>query len=230
MKNLILSACASVLFLGLTSCSNDESLDNVNLEAQAKSLKSYKVKKDINGRYSIDYTLNSNTTSETVKGNGSSDIYLYAGEVAGKEKHNENLSLENNQLSVNFVENSKTKTSFIVEDENILLAKGENNNKFLQEHSFYVEDNIVQLDFKVRKGINVTFVYNELNDIYEVHLKQGKSNGVSFSKNFVKNDGNPLKIDFVNHLNTSSRGEELASRPRRPRVVVGGGGDAEEVS
>ena len=128
MKNLILSACASVLFLGLTSCSNDESLDNVNLEAQAKSLKSYKVKKDINGRYSIDYTLNSNTTSETVKGNGSSDIYLYAGEVAGKEKHNENLSLENNQLSVNFVENSKTKTSFIVEDENILLAKGENNN------------------------------------------------------------------------------------------------------
>ena len=53
---------------------------------------------------------------------------------------------------------------------------------------------------------------------------------MSFSKNFVKNDGNPLKIDFVNHLNTSSRGEELASRPRRPRVVVGGGGDAEEVS
>lgn len=223
MKNFVLSACASVLFLGLTSCSNNESLDNIELEAQGKTLKSYKVQKDVNGRYSIDYTLNSNATSETVKNtqSNSKDIYLYSGEISGKENHSEDLSIENNQLSVNFVEDSQTKTSFIVEDENIVLAKGENNNNFLQEHSFLVEDNSVQLDFKVKEGTNVSFLYNEADDIYEVHLKEGKSNNLSFSKNFVRNDGNPLKIDFVNHLNsTQSRGEVAYTSPKRPRIIV----------
>ncbi|APG65165.1 hypothetical protein LPB136_07295 [Tenacibaculum todarodis] len=222
MKNLVLSACASVLFLGLTSCSNNESLDNVELGTQGKLLKSYKLQKDVNGRYSMDYTLNDNTTAEVVKSNGAKEIYLYAGELTGTKKNSEELSLDNNQLSVDFVEDSQSKTSFVIEDEDIVLAKGESNIKFLQQHSFFVnkEEQTVELDFKVRKGVNVSFAYNEAEEIYEIHLKEGESKGTTFSKIF-SNDGNPIKIDFVNHLNEFSRSESVsASLVRRPRSII----------
>ncbi len=223
MKILTISACATILFLGLTSCSTNENLDVDALVPESR-LKSYKTQKDINGRYSIDYTVTSNTVTEVVKNikTNVNEIHLYSGKVAVKENYNEALAIENNKLSISFLEHSKTKTSFIVEDDNIVLAKGQKNNNFLQKHSFLVEGNTVQLDFKVRAGINVSFVYNEADNIYEIHLKEGKSNNLSFSKVFVKNDGNPLKVDFVNHINnTASRGIQVGRRRyKRPRIVV----------
>ncbi|MCH3882877.1 MULTISPECIES: hypothetical protein [Tenacibaculum] len=219
MKKLVLSAFASVLFLGLTSCSNNESLDNVELGTQGKLLKSYKLQKDVNGRYSIDYTLNDNTTSEVIKSNGTKEIYLYAGEFTGKGEKSEELSLENNQLSVDFVEDSQSKTSFVVEDENIVLAKGEKNNQFLQTYSLVSNgDNTFQLDFTVKEGISVEFVYNEKEGAYEINLKEGKTSNDTFTKTFVK-DANDLKIDFINHTNRAAKGEAAAG-PKRPRMII----------
>ncbi|MEN8776392.1 MAG: hypothetical protein ABF268_04950, partial [Polaribacter sp.] len=78
--------------------------------------------------------------------------------------------------------------------------------------------------------VHVDFVYNEENNIYEVHLEEGKSSGVNFTRNLEKVDGQTLKIDFVNHLSTtSSKGtyaREMETR-RKPRVVVHGGQDHE---
>lgn len=224
MRNLTLSAIATVLFLGLTSCSTNESFDTVAQETENSLLKSYKVQKDVNGRYSIDVKTSSGTDVERIENrqSNSNEIYLYSNRNTGKQNFNEKVSLDNNQLSLEFIENSQTKTSFIIQDKDIVLAEGENNNEYLQEHIFTVnrEEKTVELDFKVREGVNVSFSYNEELATYEIHLKKGKSSGLSFIKTFSK-DGNPIKIDFVNHFNTASRSESnVTTAVKRPRSII----------
>ena len=94
MRNLTFSAIATVLFLGLTSCSTNESLDTVAFETENNLLKSYKVQKDVNGRYSIDVKTTSGTDVETVKNtqSNSTEIYLYSDGNSGKKDFNDNLS------------------------------------------------------------------------------------------------------------------------------------------
>ena len=90
------------------------------------------------------------------------------------------------------------------------------------------DDGTFDLDFKVNSQVHVDFVYNEENNIYEVHLEEGKSSGVNFTRNLEKVDGQTLKIDFVNHLSTtSSKGtyaRELKPK-RKPRVIIVDGSD-----
>lgn len=221
MKNLALGLFATVLAVGFTSCSSNETLD-LNPEAKAELLKTFKVQKDINGMYSLDYTVNSNTTVQKPKSvNNSNEIFLFSGEVAGKEAYNETLAIEDNKLSVDFVSDNNFRTSFIVEDDNIVLEKGREN-AFLQGYSLERnEDGTYQLDFTVRDGINVSFVYNEAEGAYEINLKEEKSNNnqTTFSKTFVK-DANDLKIDFVNFLDSQNRETTDITRPKRPRMIV----------
>lgn len=218
MKNITIGLFATVL-IAFTSCSSNETL-NLNSEAKTELLKTFKVQQDINGMYSLDYTVNSNTAVQKSKSVNSNEIFLFSGETAGKEAYTEALTLKNNKLSVDFISDNNFRTSFVVEDDNIVLEKGKEN-AFLQEYSLERnEDGTYQLDFRVRNGITVTFAYNEAEGAYEINLKEGKSNNnqTTFSKTFVK-DSNDLKIDFVNFLDSQSR-ETNITRPKRPRMIV----------
>lgn len=215
------------LFLALTiafaSCTSEEK----TAFKEENLLKSYKIEKDVQGRYSVDYNVNSNVTTEFVKNSTTkeNEIYLFTGKNANGKNFTEALLLENNKLKVGFVENNEKRKSLIIEDENIVLAKGQENYEFLNSYSIEdLEDSQYKLKFEVKEGVNVTFEYNEAEDIYEVHLKEGTSNGVEFSKTYNKLPNTPLKIDFVNHINSgAARGvQESQVRPRRPRMIVVG--------
>jgi len=77
------------------------------------------------------------------------------------------------------------------------------------------------LEFDVNDNVAVSFVYNETISTYEIHLEEGSSDNNSFSRTLEKEAGEPLKIDFVNHVsNTSAKSSELLM-VRKPKVIVG---------
>ncbi|TYP99420.1 hypothetical protein C7447_10116 [Tenacibaculum adriaticum] len=205
-----------IAFIFLASCSSEETI-----ELDETLLKSYKITKNEQGRYSIDYEVKEDASVDVVKDikTNYNEIYLFSGKVAMGNKRSESLSIENDQLKVGFFENNQKRKSVIIEDDNIVLAKGEESSEFLEQYSVEdLGDENYQLNFKVRDGVNVVFVYNELEDIYEVHLKEGKSNGVSFSKTYSKTS-EVLKIDFVNYSNNFAKATE-SNIEKMPRVVI----------
>ena len=114
---------------------------------------------------------------------------------------------------------SSNSKSISIIDDNIVLAKGKSQG--LKSYSVKsVEDGIYKLDFKVSNGISVDFTYNEDIDTYEIHLNNGKSSKKNFTKNFEKEAGKVLKIDFVNHFAIDSAKSGSLEAPRKPRVVI----------
>lgn len=213
------------LAITLTSCSSEDT----NTEKSPELLKSYKVVKDAQGRYSVDYDVSDNVSTEIVENAStkSKEIYLFTGKNANGKSFTEALFLDENQLKLGFVENNQKRKSLVIEDKDIVLAKGEESSEFLEQYSIAdLGDDDYQLNFKVKEGVNVTFIYNDAEDIYEVHLQRGKANGLDFSKTYTKTS-EVLKIDFVNYLdnNESARGGEdemtqSEKRPKRPRMII----------
>lgn len=220
-----------ILSILISSCSNE---DNITDNQQQGLLKSYKVSRDADGRYTIDYDLVEGAYTETVKdaATQSNNIYAFEGNRSAKNTNLKQLELEDNKLKIGVFENSVQKNSITVEDENIVLGKGEINPNFLQTYSveFFGEGKYV-LDFIVKEGVSPSFVYNDELNIYEVHLKEGTNTGsTSFTKVYTKSPNLPLKIDFVNYIKTNnrSRSDNISSSAlayetsRRPRIKNGG--------
>lgn len=207
------------LAFAFSSCSTEE-----NLTVQDKSpqlLKSFKVKKDVSGKYYLDFDLNDGTKVDEVYDAASetNQIYLYSSNGVSERKVTKEFGINNSKLKIGFVDtNTDKKPSITILDDDIAFAK--NNSNMLSSYSIEKnDDGTYQLDFSVAKGVNVDFVYNEANETYEVHLQRGKSNGSDFSRNFIKEEDKALKIDFVNHSNNRAK-SELYEAPRKPRVVI----------
>ncbi|WBX76124.1 hypothetical protein PG911_16030 [Tenacibaculum ovolyticum] len=206
-----------LLTIGFTSCSSNqvETLNN----PQEKLLQSYTLKRDTNGAYSIDFNTTNNTDVVTFKNtNKSSDIILSEVNHKTTNKHNNKLSIENNQLKIGFLDENKGKrTRISVKDDNITLAKG-GVTEFLNSYSISSnEDGTYQLNFKVNNNVLTEFIYNSDKDIYEVHLSNGNAKKKEFSKHFKMSNIGVLKINFVNH-----KYSQKANKPTtgRPEVVI----------
>lgn len=218
-----------ILATVISSCSSEENdVISADTKNTNKSLiKSQKISRDANGRYTIDYTLADNAQANLVKDTETNSNNIHAfesnGTIANRKTNNSNLlELEDNKIKVGVFQNGKVRNSITVEDENIILAKGEVNTNFLQTYS--VEsfgDGQYLLEFTVREGVVVDFKYNADENIYEVHLKEGIANQTSYTKLYRKSESLSLKIDFVNHIrsNIMSRGEEGIAyiKSRRPK-------------
>lgn len=224
-KNTILFYFLSIFTL-ITSCSNEAT------ENPSKSLlKSYNIYRDSQGKYSIDYNLNENVTSEFVKNakTHTNEFYLFSKTNTLQKQFNKVLLLDKNKLKVDFLENNIQKNSVTIYDKNIILARGKEYNEYLESYSIESTGNdYYQVDFKVKEGVETKFIYNEKNDTYEIHLEKGNAKNLIFSKKYKKSS-ETLKIDFVNHheKNTSARSGtkklySLSSEifERRPRVVI----------
>ena len=127
MKKLCVGFIAVVLAFSFTSCSTNET----DLEIpQEPLLKSYKLKRDASGAYSIDFDVADNTVSDTRIGLNSLTNEFHLSKVGydTKDKYREDLSLNDNKLRIGFFDDETGKTTkFTVEDENITLAKGKSN-------------------------------------------------------------------------------------------------------
>ncbi|OSY88108.1 hypothetical protein WH52_08790 [Tenacibaculum holothuriorum] len=212
------------LSLILASCSSNES-EILNNQPEEKLLKSYTLKRDATGAYSIDFNVDNQTDVATFKGNdNTNDIVLSKNSVATKTAYSNDFSVENDQLKIGFIEaNGNKKTKIFVEDDDIKLAKSNSVTEFLNSYSITSNGNgTYQLDFKVNDNVQTEFIYNEDKNVYEVHLSVGKSKEKNFSRHFELNESDILKINFVNHKNSMSRG--TASREdveEKPRVSIG---------
>ena len=212
-----------LLLIVFTSCSTDENvvLDNPN----SQLLRSFEVKKDINGKYYLDLDLNEDTKVDKVFNSttNTNQLHLFPSDAKTDRNLLENFELSNSELKIAIVDaksSSKKPSSIIITDDNIALAKG--NSKELTSYAVSGnEDGTYQLNFTVTDNVNVDFVYNDTIDTYEVHLQNGKNNGTTFSRNFEKEDGKMLRIDFVNHLKGNNAGK--AELIRKPKIIIDDG-------
>lgn len=209
-----------LVVLFFVSCTSEETI-----QPEETSLKSYKVTKDSQGRYTIDYEVEENTAATFIKNeeNNYNEIYLSEGNATDKTSEKKSLSIENSILKLGLYEDGEQSKSIIIEDDNIVLAKGQESDEFLDSYSIQsLQDGVYQLDFEVKEGIAVWAEYNEEDDAYEIHLKEGTSNELEFSKTYVKTS-EVLKINFVNHILVgSAKGttEQYSATTRKPRVVA----------
>jgi hypothetical protein len=226
MKTIKLLTLTILSTFVLTSCSSNENLPSET--SNAKLLKSYKVKRNISGAYSIEYDLEKNTTSEKVINyeTKTNEFHFYESDFTESKKMFEELFMDTKKLSINFINTSSNeKSNIIIEDDLRPSEKNIDNNTMLSEYSVSKEGmSTYTLDFKVKNNVSVDFVYNEVLRIHEIHLEKGKSNDTNFSRNFEKMNNEILRIDFVNHIKTyGAKGQEsegvVVSR-RKPRVII----------
>ncbi len=203
-----------ILSILISACSTEDNMPENNDQSL---LKSYKLSKDANGRYSIDVNLVEGAYSETYKDQktNTNNIYAYQGDDNNSRKsvNSKELTLDNNRIEVDVFENDIQKNSIWVEDENIKMGKGQISPNFLQSYSLeYLGEGEYVLDFEVRDGISVAFEYNVEENIYEVHLKEGSSNGKQFTKLYSKSPSLPLRIDFVNYILINNQNRNIIEK------------------
>jgi hypothetical protein len=200
-----------ILTILVSACSSEDNLTESNDQSL---LKSYKLTKDVNGRYTIDVGLIDGAYSETFKDEttNTNNIYTYQGSNTNRKSFNtQELTLDNNRIEIDVFENDIQKNTIWVEDENIKIGKGQISPNYLQAYSLeYLGEGEYVLDFEVRDGVAVSFEYNADENIYEVHLKEGVSNGKKFTKLYDKAPSLPLRIDFVNYMLVRSKGDGQA--------------------
>jgi hypothetical protein len=204
-----------ILSILVSACSTEENMPENNDQSL---LKSYKLSRDANGRYAIDVDLVEGAYTETYKDEATqtNNIYAYQGDANNAQRNaskNNLLTLEDNKIKVGVFENNVQKNSIRVEDENIMLGRGQISPDFLESYSLeYLGEGEYVLDFNVRENVSVSFEYNADENIYEVHLKEGVSQDRKFTKLYHKASTLPLKIDFVNYILINNQNRSITER------------------
>ncbi len=218
MKTLNSFLPALVLIVVFSSCTTTETF--IEDKTSEELLKSYTVKRDKSGAYSLDYKLTEGAIAENIKNSetNANEIYLYSSSGTSKSQSkngSEQLQIKDDQLTVGFIDTNsdKRRSQITIIDDNIILAKGGEEEKFLNEYSVRSnEDGTYNLDFNVKENVSVDFIYNDEKDKYEIHLTEantGRSgSSSSFSRTFTKEEGTNLEIAFV-----ISREAEFAKKP-----------------
>ncbi|MCI2229056.1 hypothetical protein MC378_07745 [Polaribacter sp. MSW13] len=223
MKKLNLLSLAVVVTLVFTSCSSNEGLELANPSSDL--LKSYTLKRDATGAYSLDFDLNDKTKTDYVKDEktNTNQIYLYTSDNQETQKVTQDLFIDGELLKVGFIDTKSNKSSNVtILDTNSSFSRN-SDDEMLEEYSITSNfDGTFNLDFKVDQNVTVDFIYNQEDSAYEIHLEDGASDLRDFSRVLEKEDGKPLKFDFVNHFsaNSSSRSSLLETILKRPRVII----------
>jgi len=227
MKTLNFFTFLVTFTLLFSSCSTNETL--LSEEQSSDLLDTYKIGRDENGAYFLDYSLKENTQTETVidQSTNTKNIYLYSSDNnSSKRKFTQDLTIEDNQFNVGFVNmKSDHQPQISIVDDNRFLAKSSEVNKLNKYSVSRNKEGIFILDFSVKNDVRVDFVFNEESKIYEIHLEQGKSSETVFSRVLEKVNGQALKFDFINHNKTFKTGDDPDDPDglevnRKPRIII----------
>lgn len=223
--SLLLLAALSIVF---TSCSNEESLP---IESQSENrLKTFEIKRDATGAYSVNFDVLNNTKIDkfTDLTENKSEFHLTFSDVSNQKSVSEELLIDNNNLKVGFVDANAGQSKLIsITDDNIsFLSKSSDDYIKLSSYSVIAnEGGTYDLVFSVKDNVEVSFVYNEEIATYEVHLEDGKTGDLDFTRTLEKEEGMPLKIDFVNHINNTMAKSSESLEVRKPKVIISEVGD-----
>jgi hypothetical protein len=225
MKKISLLLVLGVSLI-LSSCSGeDSSLPN---DQNSKLLKTFKVKKDATGAYSVDFNVSDNTKVDEIFNlqDNTLQYFLYPTRMKTENNISEDLVINDNQIKIGFVDTQNDNSPVVTIKDDIKFA---NKSVVLAKLTSYNltsnEDGSFDLNFKVKNKTNVSFSYNEEINTYEVHLEDGKGGETEFSRNLAKEEGKLLKIDFVTHFNSFGAKSNQLAFERKPRVIIDSGGD-----
>jgi hypothetical protein len=226
MKTIKFLSIMVVIALGITSCSDEDGL--LATDQNAKLLKTFKVHRDATGAYSVDFNVSDNTEFDKVlnKNDNTRQYFLYSSDKTTENNISHDLSIKNDQVKIGFVDTQSTKSKSVTIIDDINLARKSGNSLRLLSYSVVSNENgLYDLDFTVMENTNVSFVYNEEIKIHEVHLSVGKRGEVDFSRSLEIAEGEPLKIDFVNHIGNPNAKSYKELAVRKPRVIIDNGND-----
>lgn len=223
MKKLSLTTLLIIITLGFSSCTQDDSTILEDATSAQNLLKSFDLNRGIDGDYSLNYQLNNGVASDNVKDQktNTSNIYLYSLENAQRRSLNENLILQEGQLKVNFndTENEEIHTITVLDDN--IKSKGQENENLQTWGITGNNDGTFDLNFVVKDGVGVDFIYDGDRNVYEVHLTEGEdASQSSFVQTFSKDEGVALNIEFVNFNGKDAKTATEAAALRRPIVIV----------
>ena len=228
MNKIKLVAISLLAFLAFSSCSSDELLSPE--ETSEELFKTYQLKRDINGAYSLDINVEDNVSIDKVKNstNNTNEFHLSSSnsKVAQKSYYGSDLWFDNDNFRIEYItENSNKTPSISVMDDNVRYNK-KGDDELLKEYSITKnEEGSYDLEFRVKNNTGVDFVYDSENDVYEVHLDPNVTSegNNTYSRTFEKTDGEELlQIHFVNHTGGSAKGEANVTE-RRPVIIIDDG-------
>ena len=224
MKKLNLTSLFVIATLVLSSCSVEE--DPVFLEEpNSKLFEKVKLQRDASGAYSLDMKVNNGVGTDILdnKKSNRKDIYLFSSENELNRTYNEDLSLNGQKSFTVGINNTITnkRSTITVFDDDIKFNRNSEDDHLASYNFTDNGDGTYDLDFVVDNGIKTDFVYNENTKTYEIHLEPGNSNESNFSRTFAKEEGEILKIDFINHTTSSATGRTDSST--KPKIVIGNG-------
>jgi len=227
MNKIKLVAISLLAFLAFSSCSSDELLSPE--ETSEELFKTYQLKRDINGAYSLDINVEDNVSIDKVKNstNNTNEFHLSSSnsKVAQKSYYGSDLWFDNDNFRIEYItENSNKTPSISVMDDNIRYNK-KGDDELLKEYSITKnEEGSYDLEFRVMDNIGVDFVQDSETNVYEIHLdpnvtSDGNNN---YSRTFEITEGELLQIHFVNHTGGSAKGEANVTE-RRPVIIIDDG-------
>ena len=223
MKNLNLLGLVLSTIIVFSSCSSNETM--LPEEQSVDLLKTYKINRDATGAYSLDFELNEGDVNNVFNSETKTNQFnIYSSDNKLTRKVTQSLNIEGTELKVGFVDaNSNNISRITLTDDDIRFAKKDESEKLKDFSISPNEDGTYNLDFKVNKNVKVDFEYNEGIDTYEIHLENGKSSQSKFSGVLEKENGKPLKFDFVNHNSNSKRKGTSELAVRKPKVIIDNG-------
>lgn len=230
MRKINVVIVTVLLSLGLTSCSSEESITPE--EISQKEFNSYELKRDASGAYSFDINVESDVSVGKVKNTNNNTNELYLSHVDNLESKNDygtDLWFNNENFKIEIISKSYNKLASIsIVDDNIKYDQ-KSVNDFLKEYSIIKNDEgTYDLDFSVANKINVDFVYDSVNSIYEIHLNESEKSQESnyYSRTLEKEEGESLQIHFVNHSSALAKGLDGGEMmTRKPVIIIDEGED-----
>jgi hypothetical protein len=222
MKKLSLTTLLILITLGFSSCSQDDSTILEDAASAQNLLKSFNLNKSSNGDYSLGYQLNNGVAADNVRDEktNTSNIYLYSAETSQRRSLNEELILQDGQLKVSFNDTNKEEVHTITVLDDDIKSRGEENTNLENWGITGNDDGTYDLNFEVKEGIEVDFIYDGDRNVYEVHLMQNEEASQSdFVQTFSKQDDLALKIEFLNYSTSRTTSQE-ASLVKKPKIIM----------
>jgi hypothetical protein len=227
MKKINTVALVLIASLALASCSSEDA--SLPTEPNSKLLKTFKVNRDVTGAYSVDFNVSDHTKVDKVSNSNdyTRQYFLYPATNNTANKISQNLSSDDSKLKIGFVDTQNDNSPSITIIDDVQFAKKTTNVFKLDSYSIVSnEDGTYGLDFSVKNNTTVSFHYNDEIGTYEIHLENGEGEKESFSRTMIKEDGEALKIDFVNHFTNSNAKNRISRSERKPVIVIDDGEDA----
>ncbi|WP_298782411.1 hypothetical protein [uncultured Polaribacter sp.] len=216
LKTISITILCCVLFFSCDT-ENAELIESPN----SALLETYTLNKDGFGAYSLELKINNADVNEVYdEETNKKEFFFTPSEKTVLDKFTKDVFV-GEKLQLSFEDSNTNKTGFItVYDDDIkFLSKGSTDTNKLKSYSIKQnKDETFELEFKVNNNVEVSFAYNSDNETYEVHLKEGDSDVAKFKRDLEKEDGKPLKIDFVNY-NYASKSSTVETR-RKPRIII----------